>query len=171
MVGLARDPAQFRFLSDCAPQASIVLGDARLTLAEAPPAGFDVLILDAFSSDSIPVHLLTREALSLYMSRLAEGGLLVFHISNRHMDLLSVVAAQAEGLGLVGLHRWDEGGETKNFETTYKSNPRVAVLARNTEELHALAENPAWQSLPASDMTAWTDDYSNVLGVILSSED
>ena len=95
VIKIARDPNQFEFLSRCTPDARIVLGDARLTLAEEPASAFDYLLIDAFSSDTIPIHLLTREAIALYVSRLKSDGILVIHISNRHLELQSVVAALA----------------------------------------------------------------------------
>ncbi|WP_367273930.1 spermidine synthase [Bosea sp. (in: a-proteobacteria)] len=95
VVSIATDPAQFSFISQCAPDAPFVIGDARLTLADAAAGSLDLIVVDAFSSDAIPVHLLTREAMGLYLSRLAPGGALLFHISNRNMDLAPVVAATA----------------------------------------------------------------------------
>ena len=100
VVRLARDPARFRFLSECAPNAEIVLGDARLTLT-ASAQQFDLIVLDAFSSDAIPVHLLTREALRGYLARLSPQGIILMHISNRHMELAKVVAAVGAAEGLI----------------------------------------------------------------------
>src|SRR5690606_8589251 len=96
---IARDPRRFRFLSACAPDVEIVAGDARLTLAESPHR-YDLIVLDAFSSDAIPAHLLTRDALRGYLSRLAPGGTIVMHISNRHLELEHLIAAVAEAEGL-----------------------------------------------------------------------
>ena len=87
VIRIARDPRRFTFLRDCKPDAKIVLGDARLTIADATDARYDVIVVDAFSSDSIPVHLLTREALRIYLSRLNPGGIIITHISNHHLDL------------------------------------------------------------------------------------
>ena len=87
----------FEFLSRCAPDAPVVAGDARLTL-EASPDRYDLIVLDAFSSDTIPVHLLTREALAGYLSKLSPHGVIVAHISNRHLDLAPVVANVAQSL-------------------------------------------------------------------------
>ena len=98
VVSIAYDPKHFTFLSGCAPEAKTVLGDARLTLAKQPAAQFDYLVVDAFSSDAVPVHLLTREALKLYLSRIKQDGLIAFHISNRHMELESVVAATVRSI-------------------------------------------------------------------------
>ncbi len=108
VVRIAKDPRLFSFLSSCAPDAGIVLGDARLTLAKAQQR-HDLIIIDAFSSDSIPVHLLTREAVAGYLSLLEDDGVLVMHISNRHMELGRVVAAVGAAEGLVTYLRQDDG--------------------------------------------------------------
>ena len=86
VVGIAKGP-NFTFLANCQPKADIVLGDARLTLAREPDESFDLLIVDAFSSDAIPMHLLTAEAIALYASKLKPLGIGVLHISNRYLDL------------------------------------------------------------------------------------
>ncbi len=102
VVRIARDPARFRYLSSCRPDADIVMGDARLTLAKEPPAAFDYVVIDAFSSDAVPVHLLTVEALDLYISKVNPDGLVALHVSNRHLDLVSVATAVAHAIP--GLH-------------------------------------------------------------------
>ena len=106
VVRIARDPRMFRFLSECAPSVPVVLGDARLTLAAAE-ARYDLIVLDAFSSDTIPVHLLTAEAFAIYLAHLSPHGVLVIHGSNRHLDLVPVIAAAAKAAGLVALHKDD----------------------------------------------------------------
>jgi spermidine synthase len=114
VIRIARDPKRFTFLRDCKPDANIVLGDARLTIADATNARYDVIVVDAFSSDSIPVHLLTREALRIYLSRLNPGGIIITHISNHHLDLREVVTATAESEKLIArLYDEDEvsGGD------------------------------------------------------------
>ncbi len=93
VITIARDRSRFGFMASCAPDAPIVLGDARLTVANAEDGAIDLLIIDAFSSDAIPVHLMTSEAVALYVSKLSPRGSIVFHISNRNMELMSVVAA------------------------------------------------------------------------------
>ena len=93
MTHLARDAGYFHFLSDCAPEAGIVHGDARISLERGTEGPFDLLVVDAFSSDVVPIHLITREALALYGRTLADGGILLMHISNRNLDLRPAVAA------------------------------------------------------------------------------
>ena len=103
IVRIARDPALFSFLAECRPDVPIILGDARLTLAQASDAAYDLIIVDAFSSDAIPIHLLTREAMAIYLAKLKPHGLIVMHVSNRHLELASVVAGIAAANGLVTL--------------------------------------------------------------------
>src|SRR5262249_21715049 len=132
VIRIARDPNKFHFLSACAPQADIVPGDARLTLAHSS-ATFDMIVLDAFSSDVIPVHLLTREAFAGYLKRLAPHGVIAVHVSNRNMELASVLAAvgQAEGLAVY----FKQDAKANSFVQDYRANAEVAVLARNAGDL------------------------------------
>jgi hypothetical protein len=160
---IARDPRHFNFLERCGPEIPVVLGDARLTLAAAP-GRYDLIVLDAFSSDAIPVHLLTREAFAGYLTRLAPRGSLVVHISNRHMELSRVVAAVGRTLGLVTYVKVDtrpsDGGRT------FYSNALVAVLARDPADLGGPAQE--WRRIdPDPAVPPWTDDYADVLGAIL----
>ena len=99
---LATDPAYFSFLAQCRGKTEVVLGDGRLTLARAPNQHYGMIILDAFSSDAIPTHLLTREAIQLYLSKLQSDGVLVFHLSNRYLDLERLLGSLALDANLVG---------------------------------------------------------------------
>jgi hypothetical protein len=163
VVRLARDPAMFRFLSSC-PPAGIVLGDARLTLA-ASPQPYDLIVLDAFSSDAIPTHLLTREALRGYLARLTPYGVIVMHISNRHMELAKVVAAVGTAEGLVTVVKADD--EAKQFTTDFHAAALVAALARDPADLGRLTQDNGWRREDAADVAAWTDDYSDIIGAIV----
>jgi spermidine synthase len=161
---IARDPRNFRFLSACAPHATVVPGDARLTLAAA--GEFDLIVLDAFSSDAIPVHLLTREALAGYLTRLTPHGVIAMHVSNRHMELASVVAAVGRAEGLAVYFKRDD--QANNFTEDYRANAEVVALARNAADLGDLPSRRGWHRLdPTPGVTAWTDDYSDVLHAIL----
>jgi hypothetical protein len=162
---IARDPRLFRFVPTCAPSAAIVLGDARLTLA-ASSARYDLIILDAFSSDTVPVHLLTQEAFAIYLARLAPHGVLVVHISNRHLDLAPVVAAAGAANGLIALRRDVQIGNLVSAK--FRASSSVVVLARDAADLGRLASEPGWQRLaPSAAIPAWTDDYSNILGAMI----
>ncbi len=162
VVRLARDPALFSSLGRCAPDAPVVIGDGRLTLAD-QAGGFDLIIVDAFSSDAIPVHLLTAEAMAGYVGKLAPDGVLVFHISNRNMDLRPVVAASAAANGLVGLAR--DALITGSVRETLTASARVVSLSRHRDHLGAMGADPRWQRLVVPEgFRAWTDDYSNIVG-------
>ena len=164
---IARDPKLFRFLSACAPTASIVLGDGRLKLA-ATAARYDLIVLDAFSSDTIPVHLLTREAFSAYLSHLAPNGTIIAHVSNRHLELVSVVAAIAATQGLVAYVKYDRSA--LDSDHTYRFNSIVVALARNDGDLGELPAKDGWHPALSRGVAAWTDDYSNVLGALVRQE-
>ncbi len=164
VVRLARDPAMFSFLSRCAPSAPIVLGDARLTLAGSSQQ-FDLIVLDAFSSDAIPTHLLTREALRGYLARLSPHGTILMHISNRHMELAKVVAAIGASEGLVTFVKTDE--KANQFVTDFHAAAIVAVLARTEADLGALPGTEGWRKTDAGTVVAWTDDYSDIIGAIV----
>ena len=160
---IARDPARFRFLSDCAPDLPIVLGDARLTLQKAP-SGQDLILLDAFSSDAIPVHLVTREALGLYLSKLGPEGALVIHVSNRHLDLTRILARIGAEHGLVTYVKADVPDEP--FEARMRSAQIVVAMARRPKHLGPVAAE--WRRLePDLERRPWTDDYSNLLEALV----
>jgi spermidine synthase len=164
VVDLARDPKLFPFLSACAPQAPIVLGDARLTIASQVERS-DLIIVDAFSSDAIPAHLLTREAIALFRSKLAPNGAIVMHISNRAMDLRATLARVAADAGLIALHRLDLAALAQD----YRAGSRVIAFVRDPANLGALAlEGGQWEKLePDLSRRVWTDDYSTILTPVL----
>ncbi len=159
VVSVARDPDLFTYLTDSAADIHVVTGDGRLGLQEVPDASEDLIILDAFSSDSIPVHLLTREATRMYAARLRPGGLLAFHISNNIFDLRSVLRADADDLGWVGIVGSDDGDDPGATPSIW------VVLAHTAQDLEGLDGRPEWTPLP-SRSTTWTDDYSSVLRVL-----
>jgi hypothetical protein len=166
IVRIARDPNLFHFLSECRPDVPIILGDARLTLADTPDDSYDILYVDAFSSDAIPIHLLTSEAMSLYFRKLRQNGILVMHVSNRHLELASVVAGIARANGLVT--RLNDGGDVERDSSNYDFVGTVTAIARDDNHFGALARSPFWKVL-ASDPSqrVWTDDYSNMIGAVL----
>ena len=168
VVRIASNPRFFSFLSTCAPDAGIVLGDARLTLATATQR-YDVIVIDAFSSDAIPVHLLTREAIAGYLSRLEDDGVLVMHISNRHMELGRVVAAVGAAEGLVTYLKHDSPAVVSPPD--YKTSAIVAALARSPAHLGDLTRLQGWAEIkPDPLVPAWTDDYSNLVGAIIRNK-
>lgn len=161
---IARDTQYFTYLADCPAPAKVILGDARQSLQGAPEANYDMILLDAFSSDAIPIHLVTREALRLYLAKLRPGGVLVFHISNRYLDLEPVLGNLAREAGLVSRARTDL--KLNDEENKKKKLPSAwVVMARQRENLGSLAQDQRWQPLPAQRETLWTDDFSNILSV------
>ena len=167
VVRIARDPKLFRFLSACAPTASVVVGDARLTLA-ATPERYDLIVLDAFSSDAIPVHLLTREAFAVYLSHLTPNGVIVAHVSNRSLELVSVVAAVGAAGRLVAYVKFDRAALDPS--RTYRQISNVVVLARKSADLGDLPTRDGWHPALDRGVAAWTDDYSNVLGALIRQQ-
>ena len=166
IVRIARDPALFTFLSACGADARIMLGDARRMLAQASDAAYDLIVVDAFSSDAIPVHLLTREAMAIYLQKLRPHGTIVMHISNRHLELASVVAGIAAANGLVTLvSDRPDPDETAN---PYKYSGTVAAVARSREDFAELVQSGDWELTPPDPAQwVWTDDYCNILGAVL----
>jgi spermidine synthase len=163
VVRLARTPEYFTYLEKCAAAyTDIVVGDARLKLQNAPDQLYGLIVLDAFNSDAIPVHLLTQEAIDLYMSKLATGGMLAFHISNRSLRLDGVLADLAEHNGAMSLSFAD--GE---FDPVRGKDPSEwLVMARNSPAFDSLAQDPRWRVVQGRiDADVWTDDFSNILRV------
>ncbi|MDT4328626.1 spermidine synthase [Methylomonas sp. MED-D] len=164
VVSVAQDPTWFHYLERCAKQAAMVVGDARLSLAKEADASFDLLIMDAFSSDAVPTHLLTREALQLYFSKLKDDGLLAFHITNRHLALKKVLADHVNQLHLAGL--------LQEFQPETDVPLVIAtdwvVIAKHPERLAKLQQSRLghWQKLPLSfGLQPWTDDFTHIIGI------
>jgi len=163
---IARNPAQFTFLSTCLPHVPIVIGDARLSLAHARPGDAEVLMVDAFSSDAIPIHLLTREAFTVYGRRLTPAGLLLVHVTNRFLDLDPVVAANAAAGGWRALRiRYDPDAAARKLHETTSI---WIALSRNPATLERLAAaHPGWQPLaPRPEFAPWTDDHAAILPLL-----
>jgi hypothetical protein len=142
-----------------------VLGDARLRLGDDREGAYDLVIVDAFSSDSIPVHLLTREAMAIYKSKLAPGGAVAMHVSNRHLELASVAVGIAAANGFKTWVDYDEDNEDREDE--YKFSSTVALATARAEDIGELAESEDWElTEPEAGQRTWTDDYSNIIGAI-----
>ncbi len=162
VVRIANDPEYFTYLQNTRATHETVVGDGRLSLARSNRR-YDLIVLDAFSSGTIPLHLLTVEAFDLYMERLAEGGILIFHISNRHLELAPVLGAHARDRGLAA-YEWidvrpDEAVEQGIFGSHW------VMLTRDAQDL-AYVPRAGWQPLqPVGDVRAWTDDFSDLLSV------
>jgi spermidine synthase len=162
---IASEPRYFTYLQDAKARGvtlQVILGDARLQLATAAARQYGMIIIDAFSSDAIPIHLITREALELYVTKLMEGGLVALHISNRHLDLVPVLGNLAQAAHLVGLEQHDDSDEASD-----RLRSQWVILARRLQDFGRLAA-PAepWKPLTGRpDVGVWTDDFSNLLSV------
>jgi hypothetical protein len=166
IIHIARDSGLFHFLSACRPDVPIMLGDARLTLADAPDGSYDIIYVDAFTSDAIPIHLLTREAMAVYLRKLTPHGIAVIHISNRYLELASVVGGIAAANGL--RTRVNDGSDVVENGNEYLYVGTVAAVARDDQDFGALANSAFWplQQLDPSQWV-WTDDYSNIVGAVM----
>ena len=163
MVDTAKDPKYFNFISQCEPDLKPVIGDARLTFAKEPDGVYDMIIVDAYSSDAIPIHLATEEAMEIYKAKLAPQGVVVMHVSNRHLELASVVVGIADANDLKSWVFSEDSGR----DAEYIFSTAVVVSARTDADVGKLATSDSWvETDPTEGQRVWTDDYSNVLGAV-----
>jgi len=170
IVRIARDSGRFSFLSRCAPKAKMVLGDARISLAHQPPGAFNLLAIDAFSSDAVPMHLLTREALAVYGRALSKDGLLLVHISNRYLDLQPVLAQAAKADGwAAAIHEFAPTPEEEANDATISiwiamsRDPNTIVSLRLFSGENAYL----WRPLtPRPGFAGWSDDHASILPLL-----
>jgi hypothetical protein len=163
MVDTARDPKYFNFIQSCEPNMKPVIGDARLTFAREPDGVYDLIIVDAYSSDAIPIHLATEEAMEIYKEKLAPQGAVVMHVSNRHLELASVVVGIADANDLKSWVYNEDSG--RDAEYIFATN--VVISAREPADVGTIASSSVWAlTEPEDNQRVWTDDYSNVLGAV-----
>lgn len=168
MADIAKNPKHFSFLSQCTPDAPVHIGDARLTLDKQADSSLDILVIDAFSSDAIPMHLLTREAFAVYRRVLGEDGILVVHISNRYFDLEPVIDAESRKGGWVTSARWDYPDEALTSVTASTWVAMAATQERlNIATAHDVEYAPEWNDVHKDPtFPGWTDDYGSVLPLV-----
>jgi hypothetical protein len=163
MVDTARDPRYFTYVQNCQPDFKPVIGDARLTFAREADGAYDLIIVDAYSSDAIPIHLATQEAMKIYKDKLAPQGVVLMHVSNRHLELASVVVGIANANHLKSWVYDEDSG--RDGEYIFATN--VVVSARADADVGALASSDKWEETAARpNQRVWTDDYCNVLGAV-----
>jgi hypothetical protein len=161
---IAGTGAYFTYLKDCEPRCTVVIGDARQSLAQGDGTVYDLIVLDAFSSDAIPLHLLTRDALRIYLSRLSRGGVLAFHTSNRHLTLAPVLAKLALSEHLIGRDWLDAGPDSS---ANGKEPAEWMLMARSDADLGPIASDARWNRVTAPPSTPlWTDDFTNIWSVL-----
>ena len=163
MVDAARDPRYFNYINSCQPDLKPMIGDARLTFAKEPDGIYDLIIVDAYSSDAIPIHLATEQAMKIYKDKLAPQGAVVMHVSNRHLELESVVVGIADANDLKSwVYNEDSGRDDEYIFST-----DVVVSARDEADVGRLASSEKWaETEPTEGERVWTDDYSNILGAV-----
>jgi spermidine synthase/uncharacterized membrane protein len=163
IVDIARDPKRFSFIQKCHPDLQPVMGDARLTFAKEPDGIYDLIVVDAYSSDAIPVHLATHEAMTIYKSKLAPHGAIVVHVSNRHLELASVIVGIANANNLKSWVYFNNPRRDKEY--IFANN--VVISARDESDVGDIAHSDAWKAAaPDKLQRVWTDDYSNILGAV-----
>ncbi|MCG7519217.1 spermidine synthase [Ruegeria sp. Ofav3-42] len=161
---VARDPSMFTYVSECAPTSETHLGDARIVLAQ-NPFEFDILVLDAYSSDAIPLHLITKEAVEMYTERLADDGVLVFHVSNRYYDLVDPLARIADALGLNIAHQFLQI-DNEQRDRTGASSSEVVIISPDKARIDSFVDNGQWQLVVPDGTEPWTDDKANLLSAL-----
>ena len=166
VLAIARDDGLFSFVGACARgRIDYVMGDGRLTLGHTPRASLDMLVIDAFSSDSVPTHLLTTEAMGVYLAALKPDGVLVLHLSNRNLNLVEPASAAVLAAGAQA--------RVETFKAPQSASPSITssavlVASRSSNGLAAYAADPRWRPADAKGVRPWTDDYTNVLGALLA---
>lgn len=169
IVRIVRSGEAFTYVNDAIARGvdvRIVLGDGRRTLQKVPDGHYGLIVLDAFSSDAIPIHLMTREATSLYLRKLKPGGLVAFHVSNQYMELAPVVARIAQDLGAAAVRKWD-GAESSERWTTGRLTSEWVVVAHSMDDVAPLVRTRGWTPLfPDDTAPLWTDEFSSIRGVM-----
>ena len=166
VIKIAKNPKNFTFISKCQPDIDIVVGDARLTMAKEKDESFDLFIIDAFTSDAIPVHMLTTEAVKMYLDKLKPDGVVLLHTSNRYLDLDSVLSAIQKELppGTAGIVMSDTNADRSYAQST----STVVVFAKSEEALEPYRSIEGIAELDDGGLRAWSDDYSDILGPFLN---
>jgi spermidine synthase len=171
VVAMASNPEYFTYLSAASGAISIIVGDARLQLKKAADHSFDLLLIDAFASDAIPVHLLTAEAVGMYLHKLKDEGVLAFHLSNRYLALAKVVQGMVlpSGYALYYASNYnvEQPAEAEERIASFFSHSQVAIIAKEAALPEAITASARWLKLEHEPgFSSWTDDFSNVLGVL-----
>jgi spermidine synthase len=165
VVGMATNPASFTYIHGCARgHIDWVVGDARLTLAREPGNQFDLLLVDAFSSDSVPAHLLTVEAMRGYLAKIKPDGIIIMHLSNRNLELMSPVAGIAQNAGGIALQ---QAYRPLRQPSVADPSEDAIIVARNAAALIPYQRDRRWTPAQSHGVRIWTDDYTNLFGAIV----
>lgn len=156
----------FTFLRDCPPSKDIIVGDGRLSIAGKDDASYDLIVVDAFSSDNIPMHLITDEAVSLYRKKLKPDGILLFHISNNYLELARPLSAIAKAQGMNGLWKTSESGNVPDSYMRYMLTEAFIITANESASEHLVFQEGWSVAEPLPGERPWTDQFANMLSVI-----
>ncbi len=171
VAATAENPNYFTYLSGCGSDYSVILGDARSKIADAAANRYDLIFVDTFSSDNIPVHILTREAITLYLQKLKPQGVIAINISNRYLDLRPVIQAIADDLSIPVFFKKNKPERTKGEVSSLHSASVYAVLGRDTRDIAYFVESYGWSPYTGEKkVRAWTDDYANILSSMVSEQ-
>lgn len=168
MAEVATNPEYFTYLSDCGSPYDIILGDGRLEIQNKPDGYYDFLIIDAFSSDNIPVHIITRDAVAIYLKKIKPGGALIFNVSNNYLDLEPVLTPIARDLGVEGIGYLTNGGNIEDTKLKYYA-AHFFVMTRNKkikDYLFNLKDRYWSDGMTREGVKLWTDQYSNIVSVL-----
>lgn len=166
MVKIASDPKHFSYINQCADgPIDFVLGDARFTVTRQPDDQYDILLIDAFSSDAVPAHLLTVEAVKTYLTKIKPDGIVILHLSNRNLDLRRPAQAVAIAAGGHALLQQYQSDPEKPF--LWESSEDALIIARNEAALAPYLADPNWTRAVAT-VRPWTDDYTNLIGSLIA---
>lgn len=169
VVQVANDPTNFGYTTECARgKIDFVIGDARLTIAKQPAASYDIILVDAFSSDAIPAHLLTLEAMKIYLSKLKPDGVIILHLSNRHLELGPPAHAAVKAAGGFALEQYYQSSPASPH--LWESSEEVMIVGRTPQALQTFRDDANWEMPPMTDVRPWTDDYMNLVGALLDRE-
>jgi SAM-dependent methyltransferase len=169
VVRLSTDPRHFSYTTQCAKgRIDYVIGDARLTVTRQPKDRFDILLIDAFASDSVPAHLLTVEAVKTYLERIKPDGIVILHLSNRNLDLRSPAMAVAQAAGGAGLLQ--RHVEAPGAPPMWESSEDALIIARDPAALAPYAADPRWTASDPTRARPWTDDYTNLAGALYARQ-
>jgi hypothetical protein len=168
VIRVATDPEYFSYTTTCARgSVRFTLGDARLMLARQPSASYDILLIDAFSSDSVPAHLLTAEALHMYLSKLKPDGVLILHLSNRHLDLMRPAMAAALQVGAYALQQTRLVAGQSSQGGLWDTSEQAVIIGKSRAALQPFSSDRRWSRADANGVKAWTDDYTDIFGALV----
>jgi len=168
VVAIAQNPEYFTYLSDCKSDHTIILGDGRLKVSQQMDETYDLIFLDAFSSDNIPIHLVTREAMEIYLKKLKPHGFIGMNISNRYLDLRPMLTSLAKDMGLVVAFKFHQPEKSKEIPGSLYTPSMFAVFSTKPENIATLLEEDGWKPYDGKKTArAWTDDYANILSSLI----